>query len=136
MTPKALIFVLDIAAGDPQEQHVAEQAHRERVDTAARLGVDVPRLIGFHGHEAHRAAARFLRHEERTLGELVAPRREDRYIDAARRAILKRVLEADRSAPDPAVDSGWIRNRSAVRCGNGRADQVRAAVRPRAAAVR
>lgn len=84
--------------------------YRESVDTSARLGVDVLRLMGFHGHEAHRAAARFLRHEERTLRELTLHHGdEDRYIDAARRAItdLERVLEADRSAPDPAVDGGW-----------------------------
>jgi voltage-gated potassium channel Kch len=84
--------------------------YRESVDTSARLGVDVLRLMGVHGHEAHRAAARFLRHEERTLRELTLHRSdENRYIDAARRAIqdLERVLEADRAAPDSAVDSGW-----------------------------
>ncbi len=87
-------------------QHV----YRESVDTSARLGVDVLRLMGFHGHEAHRAAARFLRHEERTLRELTRHRTdEDRYIDAARHAILEleRVLEADRAVPHHTADSGW-----------------------------
>ncbi len=87
-----------------------DHVYRESVDTSARLGVDVLRLMGFHGHEAHRAAARFLRHEERTLRELTAHRGDqERYIDAARRAILEleRVLEADRSAPDRAADGAW-----------------------------
>jgi monovalent cation:H+ antiporter-2, CPA2 family len=80
--------------------------------------------MGFHGHEAHRAAARFLRHEERTLRELTLHHGdEDRYIDAARRAItdLERVLEADRNAPDPAVDGSWdpesVRNEVRERAG-------------------
>jgi monovalent cation:H+ antiporter-2, CPA2 family len=84
--------------------------YRESVDTSARLGVDALRLMGFHGHEAHRAAQRFLRHEERTL-------RAHRCATATRTATsmprgapspdLERVLEADRSAPDPAADGGW-----------------------------
>jgi voltage-gated potassium channel Kch len=84
--------------------------YRDTVDTSLRLGSDALRLLGFRAYRAHRAAQRFLKHDEESLRELT-DRRDDRsvYVSAARQRIedLERMFEADRADPALDRDAGW-----------------------------
>jgi len=84
--------------------------YRDTLDTSLRLGADALRLLGFRAYRAHRAAQRFLRHDEESVRELT-DRRADRsvYVSAARQRIeeLERMFEADRAEPALDRDSGW-----------------------------
>jgi voltage-gated potassium channel Kch len=84
--------------------------YRDTLDTSLRLGADALRLLGFRAYRAHRAAQRFLRHDEESVRELT-DRRADRsvYVNAARQRIedLERLFEADRAEPALDRDSGW-----------------------------
>jgi glutathione-regulated potassium-efflux system ancillary protein KefG len=84
--------------------------YREAPDTSLRLGTDALRLLGFRAYQAHRAAQRFLRHDEQALRDLT-PERGDAaaYISLARRRIeeLEQMLKADLSAPPLDRDAGW-----------------------------
>ena len=84
--------------------------YRDTLDTSLRLGADALRLLGFRAYRAHRAAQRFLTHDEESVRELTA-RRADRsvYVNAARQRIedLERMFEADRAEPALDRDSGW-----------------------------
>jgi CPA2 family monovalent cation:H+ antiporter-2/glutathione-regulated potassium-efflux system protein KefB len=83
---------------------------RDTLDTSLRLGADALRLLGFRAYRAHRAAQRFLTHDEESVRELTG-RRADRsvYVSAARQRIedLERMFEADRAEPGLDRDSGW-----------------------------
>jgi len=84
--------------------------YREALDTSLRLGIDALRLLGFRAYQAHRAAQRFLRHDEQSLRDLTAERGNDTaYISLARQRIeeLERMLQADRAAPPLDRDAGW-----------------------------
>ena len=85
--------------------------YRETLDTSLRLGTDALRLLGFRAYQAHRAAQRFLRHDEQSLRELTAERRARHgvYISLARQRIeeLERMLQADLAAPPLERDAGW-----------------------------
>jgi Kef-type K+ transport system membrane component KefB len=84
--------------------------YREALDTSLRLGTDALRLLGFRAYQAHRAAQRFLRHDEQSLRDLTAERGNDTtYISMARQRIeeLERMLQADRAAPPLDRDAGW-----------------------------
>jgi monovalent cation:H+ antiporter-2, CPA2 family len=87
-----------------------EHVYRDTLDTSLRLGADALRLMGVRAYRAHRAAQRFLRHDEESLRELTA-RRDDRniYVSAARQRIedLERMFEADRAEPALDRDAGW-----------------------------
>ena len=93
-----------VAAGVP---HV----YRESLDTSLRLGADALQLTGMRAHAAHRAAQRFLKHDEDSMRALTAEREDrTRYLGAARRRIqeLERLLLADRDRrDDDGSDSGW-----------------------------
>jgi CPA2 family monovalent cation:H+ antiporter-2 len=84
--------------------------YRDTLDTSLRLGADALRLLGFRAYRAHRAAQRFLRHDEESVRELTG-RRADRsvYVSAARQRIedLERMFEADRTESALDRDSGW-----------------------------
>jgi hypothetical protein len=84
--------------------------YREAVDTSLRLGTDALRLLGFRAYQAHRAAQRFLRHDEQALRDLTADRGDTAlYISLARQRIeeLERMLKADLAAPPLDRDAGW-----------------------------
>jgi voltage-gated potassium channel Kch len=84
--------------------------YREALDTSLRLGTDALRLLGFRAYQAHRAAQRFLRHDEQSLRDLTAERGDDTaYISLARQRIeeLERMLKADLAAPPLDRDAGW-----------------------------
>ena len=84
--------------------------YRDTVDTSLRLGADALRLLGFRAYRAHRAAQRFLKHDEESVRELTG-RRSDRsvYVGAARQRIedLERLFEADRAELALDRDAGW-----------------------------
>jgi monovalent cation:H+ antiporter-2, CPA2 family len=84
--------------------------YRDTLDTSLRLGADALRLLGFRAYRAHRAAQRFLTHDEESVRELTG-RRSDRglYVSAARQRIedLERMFEADRAETGLDRDEGW-----------------------------
>jgi len=84
--------------------------YRDTLDTSLRLGSDALRLLGVRAYRAHRAAQRFLKHDEESVRELTG-RRDDRgtYASAARQRIedLERMFEADRAEPALDRDAGW-----------------------------
>ncbi len=86
-----------------------EHVYRQALDTSLRLGTDAMRLLGFRAHAGHRAAQKFLRHDEESLRELTVSRKETGYLGAVRRRIeeLERMLQADRTEPDLSRDAGW-----------------------------
>ncbi|MDH5197233.1 MAG: monovalent cation:proton antiporter-2 (CPA2) family protein, partial [Gemmatimonadota bacterium] len=53
-----------------------QRVYRDTLDTALRVGVDALRLLGHRAHQATRAAARFRRHDEDALRELMAARHD------------------------------------------------------------
>ena len=84
--------------------------YRDTLDTALRTGADALRLLGFRAHQAHRAAQKFLRHDEESMRQL-SGRRHDRcqYISAARQRTedLEQILRADLEEPGTDRDKGW-----------------------------
>jgi monovalent cation:H+ antiporter-2, CPA2 family len=84
--------------------------YREALDSSLRLGEDALRLLGFRAHQAHRAAQKFLRHDNQSMRVLME-KRSDRtwYIDTARSRIedLERLLQADLSGDAVDRDAGW-----------------------------
>lgn len=83
--------------------------YRDTLDTALRLGVDAMVTLGHRAHQSHRMAQQFRRHDEESLRELTAARRDTGYLGAVRRRIedLERMLRADRADPDLSRDAGW-----------------------------
>lgn len=88
-----------------------EQVYREGLDAALRLGADALHALGFRAYQAHRAARKFLRHDEESLRHLTGERRKDRrvYLSAARRRIeeLEQALARDLADRGVARDAGW-----------------------------
>jgi len=84
--------------------------YRDTLDTSLRVGADALRLLGVRAYRAHRAAQRFLKHDEESMRELT-DRRSDRavYVSAVRQRIedLERMFEADRAEPELDRDAGW-----------------------------
>lgn len=84
--------------------------YRDTLDTALRTGTDALRLLGFRAHQAHRAAQKFLKHDEESMRHL-SGRRRDRvqYISAARQRTedLEQMLRADLEEPGMDRDTGW-----------------------------
>ena len=88
-----------------------DHVYRETLDSSLRLGVDALRLLGRRGHQAHRAARTFRRHDEASLRELATLRHDRKgYLNLARQRIhdLEQALETERRGVDDAVrDAGW-----------------------------
>jgi CPA2 family monovalent cation:H+ antiporter-2 len=88
-----------------------DHVYREAADTSVRLGTDALRMLGFRAHHAHRAAQKFLRHDEESLRELTGARHDGlaSYVNAARQRNLdlEQLLLADRAEPDLERDAGW-----------------------------
>jgi monovalent cation:proton antiporter-2 (CPA2) family protein len=84
--------------------------YRDTLDTALRVGVDALRLLGHRAHQATRAAAKFRRHDEAALRELLATR-HDRvgFVTLARQRIrdLERAIQADLAEEDGERDIAW-----------------------------
>lgn len=86
------------------------RVYRDTLDTSLRVGVDMLRLMGFRGHQAHRASGLFRRHDESMLEEL-SKLHQDRtaYLTRAREGIfnLEEILELDQREPETERDEGW-----------------------------
>jgi CPA2 family monovalent cation:H+ antiporter-2 len=84
--------------------------YRDTLDTAIRTGTDALRLLGFRAHQAHRAAQKFLKHDEESMRHLSGRRRDCvQYLSAARQRTedLEQMLRADLEEPDMDRDKGW-----------------------------
>ncbi|MEZ4755419.1 MAG: monovalent cation:proton antiporter-2 (CPA2) family protein [Flavobacteriales bacterium] len=90
--------------------------HRETLDTAIRMGVDVLQELGVRRYSAHRAGQTFRRYDEAALKELAAKRGDMKdYIASVREKIeeqedlLRKDLLQDPSHSDHAWDSEELR---------------------------
>ena len=87
-----------------------EHVFRDKLDSALRTGVQALRLLGFRGHQAHRAALTFRRHDEEALRELAAMRHDTSlYINTARQRIqdLETMMLSDLEDAGDTRDAGW-----------------------------
>lgn len=87
-----------------------EHVYRGQFHSSVRLGIDALRMLGFRGHQAHRAAQTFIRHDEASLRELARMRHDQReYINAARQRIrdLEVLLRGNLRERDRSEDAGW-----------------------------
>jgi len=108
------LTILARAAGRPEAYELldmgVEHVYRETLDTSLRTGVDALRLLGRRGHQAHRAARTFRKHDEESVRELGAMR-DDRkaYFSAARERIqaLEELLLSEVEGPAEDRDAGW-----------------------------
>ncbi len=94
--------------------------YRETFDTSIRVGVDALRRLGVHGHRAHRAARTFRHHDEETVRELAAVRKDTAtLVRTARERIsaLNAVLQTDTRDAAEFRDHGW--DTHAIRAGLG-----------------
>jgi voltage-gated potassium channel Kch len=91
-------------------EHDVNHVYREALDSSLRLGEHALRLLGFRAYHAHRAAQKFLRHDEQSIRMLTA-NRSDRtwYINTARSRIedLEQLLQADLRGSAVDRDAGW-----------------------------
>jgi CPA2 family monovalent cation:H+ antiporter-2/glutathione-regulated potassium-efflux system protein KefB len=96
-------------AHDLLEQDV-NHVYREALDSSLRMGEQALRLLGFRSYYAHRAAQKFLRHDEQSL-RMLTEKRSDRtwYIDTARSRIedLEQLLQDDLTGGAVDRDTGW-----------------------------
>ena len=108
------LTILARAAGRPEAYELldmgVEHVYRETLDTSLRTGVDALRLLGRRGHQAHRAARTFRKHDEASVREL-GKMRDDRkaYFSAARERIqaLEELLLSEVEGPAEDRDAGW-----------------------------
>jgi len=108
------LTILARAAGRPEAyellDHGVEHVYRETLDTSLRTGIDALRLLGRRGHQAHRAARTFRRHDEESVRELGAMRQDRKaYMTAARERIqsLEELLLSEVEGPGEERDAGW-----------------------------
>jgi len=108
------LTILARAAGRPEAYELqdlgVEHVYRETLDTSLRTGVDALRLLGRRGHQAHRAALTFRRHDEESVRELGAMRHDRKaYFSAARERIhsLEELLLSEVEGPVEERDAGW-----------------------------
>ena len=106
--------ILARAAGRPEAYELrdlgVEHVYRETLDTSLRTGIDALRLLGRRGHQAHRAARIFRRHDEESVRELGAMRHDRKaYFSAARERIesLEELLLSEVEGPIEERDAGW-----------------------------
>jgi monovalent cation:proton antiporter-2 (CPA2) family protein len=88
-----------------------DHVYREALDASLRMGARALSLLGFRAFQAERATQKFLRHDEESVLQLSAWRREGRseYLTQARRRIqdLEHLLLQDLRDPDLDRDAGW-----------------------------
>jgi CPA2 family monovalent cation:H+ antiporter-2/glutathione-regulated potassium-efflux system protein KefB len=110
--PELEIFARAFDYQDAHELLAAgvRRVYRGSLDTSLRLGTEALQVLGFRAYQAHRAAQRFLRHDEQALRDLTAERGDRAaYISLARQRIeeLEQMLQADLAAPPLDRDEGW-----------------------------
>lgn len=82
--------------------------YREMLGSAADMGADALRTLGYGAHEAHRAAQAFKRHDEAAVRDLAKHWEDDAaYFSEARKSIeaFESMFEADRATPP--MDGAW-----------------------------
>jgi voltage-gated potassium channel Kch len=87
-----------------------EQVFRDKLDSSLSMGVEALRFLGFRGHQAHRAAQTFRRHDEEGLRELATMRHDRKlYLSTARQRIeeLEELLQGDLADQGETRDAGW-----------------------------
>ncbi|MCL7966050.1 MAG: monovalent cation:proton antiporter-2 (CPA2) family protein [marine benthic group bacterium] len=123
------LTILARAAGRPEAYELrdlgVEHVYRETLDTSLRTGIDALRLLGRRGHQAHRAARTFRKHDEASVRELGAMRNDRKaYFSAARERIqaLEELLLLEVEGPTEDRDAGWDTEslREDVRLAEGR----------------
>jgi len=100
-----------------------DRVFRESFDASLRVGVEAMRLLGVPGHEAHRRACTFRRHDERALRELKGVRGDQAsYVRTVRHQTteLERLLRSDHERLDLERDAAW--DSDALRRAYGRSE--------------
>ena len=110
--PELTIFARAFDWGDAHTLLGAgvDHVYRASLDTSLRMGTDALRALGFRGHQAHRAAQKFLRHDEESLRQLVEHHAEtSSFMSVARQRIedLEQLLLSDVHREDLTRDMGW-----------------------------
>ena len=85
--------------------------YRETLDSSIRLGADALKMLGFRAYQTQRAAKIFLKHDEKSLAELMRFRNdENSYISVAKEQITELEEMILRDLKDEEIlerDSGW-----------------------------
>ena len=86
-----------------------DHVYRAPLDSAARMGRDTLRFLGFRAYQAQRASSILIHHDDEAMGELSQERNEGDYLGAARSRIeaVERVLLAEAQEGDTTSDFGW-----------------------------
>jgi CPA2 family monovalent cation:H+ antiporter-2/glutathione-regulated potassium-efflux system protein KefB len=102
-------------AFDAQDAHEliaagVDRVYRTAFDASLRMGEEALGILGFRAYQAHRAAQKFMRHDEAAVRDLTAARGDrTSYISATRRHIedLEQLLTSDLQDTDTDRDAGW-----------------------------
>jgi voltage-gated potassium channel Kch len=84
--------------------------YRETLGSSLDLGIDVLRALGMRGHQAHRAAQVFKKHDESSLRELAQFWEDDDiYFSEAKKRIdaFDSMFASDESPKKSTSDRGW-----------------------------
>jgi monovalent cation:proton antiporter-2 (CPA2) family protein len=88
-----------------------EHVYRETLDTSLKVGVDALCMLGYRRHQALRAARKFRRHDDASVHELAAVRKDRKAYIVRAREIIQNVEQAIRSEIDqgrrPELDAAW-----------------------------
>jgi voltage-gated potassium channel Kch len=98
-----------------------DDVYRESFDSSIRVGVDVMRRLGWPGHEAHRRARRFRRHDEQALRALAGMRGDQKaYVHGVRQQTeeLERILQTDLRDFHAEDDTAWNTDSLRRECGS------------------
>jgi monovalent cation:proton antiporter-2 (CPA2) family protein len=102
-----------------------DYVYRENADTALRAGTDLLRCLGLRGHQIHRAAQRFLRHDEEAMHDLAGAWGDEKaYFSAARERIgnLEKIMLAELEGVENR-DAGWDAESIREEFGDGYGDK-------------
>lgn len=88
-----------------------DHIYRETLDSSIRLGADALKMLGFRAYQTQRAAKTFLKHDERSLAELVKHRKDkNSYMAISKEQITELEEMILRDLKDEDIlerDSGW-----------------------------
>ena len=87
-----------------------EGVYRETFETSLQVGVDVLRMLGFHGYRVLRAARLFRRYDEAAVREMAALRKDQaKLIKTARERVaeVEKIMQADLETRPEMDDHGW-----------------------------
>lgn len=88
-----------------------DNIYRETLDSSLRLGADALKMLGLRAYQTQRAAKTFLKHDERSMAELIKYRNDNSsYIAVAKERITELEELILRDMKDEEIlerDSGW-----------------------------